>query len=326
MNIDRLNIIKSYRCTSLFTRVAPGLILAVMGCGMSIAQNVTTEDCVAEYVEKRVDITPSINNFDFAKLSGCNHSVLDLTGIDDGKTINFTHRIYCDTLRECYGSDEVEWDICISDTILRKGIFSRQRSISFQKGLVIGMPWESPAGNSSYFDEMTVVDADGKKSKNVVTVTHVSTDGHTVILSDNDTIDNVRLIVTEVTCSAVQSSSGDKLRGLLCMRWWSRDNRHAIVEYAGYQGWNADKEFATAIMPDKTERPKLKDNERSNFLLPELRYLTVSDLSGKVLRSYSPDEMDRIHDYGLRPGWYIITEYYTDRNISRKEYIWDVTD
>lgn len=321
MNTDCFNNKKPYARAVQLMRVGLGLILSIIGHNVSASLPEVTEDSVVGYDEQRIDISPLFYNLDSDDISEGNNRMLDLSGINVDKTVNFTHKIYGDSLRERYSRNDVEWKICRNDTIFQMGVFSRQRSISFQKGLVVETSWECPSASSSYIDSMTVIDADGSKSQNKVMVTHKSTDGHIVIMSANDTIKDVRLIVIDVTCNTDSSQTGNASRGLRYMRWLSRGNEEAIVEFVGYHGWNDDKKTATAILPDKTGRVKRNDNQQLNPMFPELQYIVISDLSGKVIHKLNPENSRRISDCGLRSDWYIITEYYTDKTVSRKEYI-----
>ena len=281
-----------------------------------------------DYTEERIDITEYISQIYRTATAGSDtddslqaarQTILDFTQCGNDGTRTYTMADYGDSIRTRSDGAETRWFADSADTRTLKGIFSRSFTLKFHNGPVFTSTSSSLKTKS---DTLTIVHADGSYRSFPISTFYSRQPGGTVIPAEGDTIRETIKYITGYSFPVPDNNGGFTVATYTNTRWETDNREHSILEWEQYTGWNGDTRSATLTASRSPNRkPRVKDNKNPAYHHPELIRLTITDLSGKIQRQYTPEEASSAIDYGLPPGWYIITEEYTDKNISTKTYL-----
>lgn len=309
----------------LRTIITAGCILAVI----SAVSSAETD----EYNDERIDVTDYFSLPNGRATAVEEHDIgtaketpiLDFSHINDGEKQMVEYRIYGDTIIERRNDNETEWFSANNGIIRLKGIASRLYGLNFNEGVPYhATPANAPAGNISQTDTLTIVHAGGAAQSYQISSTYSARPGGMIITAEGDTIKETVMHIARYSFCPERNAASGKTAAYADIRWMAPDRRFPIVEWRKYEGWNGNHESATLStvriqQQEKTRKKRSRDIEPAPG--SDLQSVTITDLGGKMLRKYTPEEMAGTIDYGLPTGWYIITEQYPDRTVSYKKHI-----
>lgn len=281
------------------------------------------------YFEERVEVTESLNEMiskvGYAVNSGswleqdCRQLTLDFSRNYAGERIRYDYRTYGDTITERNNGKEVE---CFYNTPTQtrlKDISSRSYSINFANGLIYPTPHQPTFEKITHSDTISISQANEERQRHEIFASSIVKKGGDIILSEGDTIKNAEIYISYYEFFLPDKNGESTKATYTNTRWIVADMPSPIIEWIKYTGWNNNKEIATLSVGSTLQQ---KDNVPKNIhkidSQSEFQYITISDISGKVLRKFYSEE---IADYGLPSGWYIITKQYSDKSISEKVYL-----
>ena len=280
------------------------------------------------YFEERVEVTESLNemiskvgyavNSDSWLEQDCRQLTFDFSRNYAGERIRYDYRTYGDTITERNNGKEVE---CFYNTPTQtrlKDISSRSYSINFANGLLYPTPHQPTFEKITYRDTISISQANEERQRHKIFASSIVKNGGDIILSEGDTIKNAEIYISYYEFFLPDKNGESTKATYTNTRWIVADMPSPIIEWIKYTGWNNNKEIATLSEGSTLQQ---KDNVPQNIHKidsQEFQYITISDISGKVLRKFYSEE---IADYRLPSGWYIITKQYSDKSISEKVYL-----
>ena len=316
---------QKWRRFPLRTIITAGCILVAF-CAVSSAET-------DEYADERIDITDyfslpnghatAVEEHDLGTAKET--PVLDFSHINDGEKQTVEYRIYGDTIIERRNDNETEWFSANNGIIRLKGIASRLYGLNFNEGVPYhATPANAPAGDISQTDTLTIVHASGASQSYQISSTYSARPGGMIITAEGDTIKETVMHIARYSFCPEGNAGSGKTATYADIRWMASDRQFPIVEWRKYEGWNGNYESATLSTVRIPQQEKTR-KKRSQTIEPapgsDLQSVTITDLGGKTLRKYTPEEMAGTIDYRLPTGWYIITEQYPDRTVSYKKHI-----